>query len=473
MAGRFNTVTEEIQNSIRLVSFASDECTKSLANTVCELGHRVEFVQNDTWLDYHEDTSGNTIVLIENEDFVRSNILHSFGRSRGSGLLGVFCFEANGWDKQIVRNCPDFVFWPCSRFEIQCRIERIFCCQHVSNLVWSTDNLSEKIKQLKLIGESDVFVSAMSELSVFADCDAPVLIQGETGTGKELAAQAVHALSERCDKPFVAVNCGAIPDNLFENELFGHEKGAFTDAKESQKGLVAQAQGGTLFLDEIDALSPMAQVALLRFLEVQEYRPLGGQSVKIADTRIITATNARLTDLRNSTMFRQDLLFRLDVFEIRLPPLRERGFDIDLLTQHFLQRYALKYGKPEKSLHPGMLDWMREYEWKGNVRELDNFIHRAFLLSKTKLIFMPKPSPGQSTSASSQSRGMPWRNLSFKEAKNNTLEQFEKSYITWLMSETHGNLSMAARKTGQQRSSLRKLLHKHGIDKNAWRPDLQ
>ena len=466
-------MNEVIQDSIRLVSFASDECTKSLAHTVCELGHRIEFVQNDTWLDYHEDSPGNTIVLVENEDFVQSNLLHSFDRSRGAGLLGVFCLEANGWDRQIVRNCPDFVIWPCSRFEIQYRIERIFCSPHVSNASWTVNNLADKFKQLKLIGESDVFIAAMSELFVFAGCDAPVLIQGETGTGKELAARAIHALSDRRNQPFVAVNCGAIPDNLIENELFGHEKGAFTDAKESQKGLVAQAQGGTLFLDEIDTLSAMAQVALLRFLELQEYRPLGGQSVKTGDTRIITATNARLAQTQSSGKFRQDLLFRLDVLSIALPPLRERGFDIDLLAQYFLRCYAVKYGKPDKFMHPGMLDWMREYEWKGNIRELDNFIHRAFLLSKTKLIFMPKPLPGQSTSTSSQSRGMPWRNLSFKEAKNDTLENFEKSYITWLMSETRGNISMAARKTGQQRSSLRKLLHKHGIDKNAWLPDLQ
>src|SRR5262245_6323640 len=202
--------------------------------------------------------------------------------------------------------------------------------------------------RLNMLGHAPAFTEALRIIGRIATVDATVLIQGETGTGKELAARAVHYLSRRRDGPFIPVNCGALPDNLLESELFGHVRGAFTDAKQPNRGLVAQAEGGTLFLDEVEAMTPRAQVVLLRFLQDHKYRPVGGRLLSSGNVRVIASTNLDLEQLVQQNEFRRDLLFRLSILSVTMPPLRHREDDVLLLAEYFLRRFASQYGKPTK-----------------------------------------------------------------------------------------------------------------------------
>jgi len=203
--------------------------------------------------------------------------------------------------------------------------------------------------KLNLLGKSLEFTQVLQQIDRFARCDAALLINGETGIGKELVARAIHYLSQRRDGPFIPVNCGAIPDSLIGSELFGHSRGAFTDAREARQGLIAQAEGGTLFLDELETLSASGQVALLRFLQDHEYRPLGASQSRLANVRVIGATNANLAALAKQGTFRQDLLYRLNVLTLDLPPLRSRGDDAVVLAQAFLRTLCSRYQQPQRS----------------------------------------------------------------------------------------------------------------------------
>ncbi|NIR30221.1 MAG: sigma-54-dependent Fis family transcriptional regulator [Gammaproteobacteria bacterium] len=322
--------------------------------------------------------------------------------------------------------------------------------------------LDECVK-LNILGHSPALLEAVSVLRKFARCDAPVLIEGETGTGKELAARAIHYLGARRDYPFVPVNCGALPDNLLENEFFGHERGAFTDAKERQAGLVEQAHRGTLLLDEVDALSEKGQVTLLRFLEEQEYRPLGGKSPRKADVRIVAASNVDLMMLTSQGRFRRDLMFRLHVLSVSLPPLRERGSDIQLLAEYFLHRYSARYRQGAKTLHPDTLEWMLGHPWIGNIRELENLLHRYYLLTEGPLIEIPAGGLRNGDPARASSVRGAQRAISFRRAKAQAITAFERSYLQSLLAETGGNISLAARLAGKDRSALRRLIQKHGV----------
>lgn len=469
MAAEPQNLFEQVHETIRLVSFASDSCSSTVTGALQQMGFTIEIVAGDRWLSNREMAPANTIVLLGSAQMDAARLRESLMRSTHPQLLAIERDDALSWDPVIASHCQDIVSWPCETFEFKYRIDRLFRRSEWPREENPPNFLVDALKRCGIVGRSQVFLDAMHDLLQFAAWDVPIFIQGETGTGKELAARAVHDCSKRSNKVFISINCGALPDNLVENELFGHERGAFTDARESQLGLVAQADGGTLFLDEVDTLSPPAQVALLRFLDTLEYRPLGGKGVKVANVRILAATNADLQKLASTGRFRKDLLYRLDVCGVMLPPLRDRRGDVDRLANHFLKRYAKKYRQPPKILHPGMLDWMRDAEWKGNVRELDNMLHRLFLLAKSSQIFVPQPTPGQSTSGCDHVRGIPWRKKSYKDAKKDALDVFERNYLTWLISEASGNLSLAARKTQLQRSSLRRLLQKHGIDKSAWK----
>jgi DNA-binding NtrC family response regulator len=305
-----------------------------------------------------------------------------------------------------------------------------------------------------------------------------VLIEGETGTGKELVARAIHYNSARAERAFIPVNCGAIPENLVENELFGHERGAFTDARCSQTGLIAQAEGGTLFLDEVETLPAKAQVALLRFLEDRQYKRLGSAAPLQADVRVVAASNASLAGLCEAGRCRSDFYFRLNILSITLPPLRERVGDIELLAGHFLGRYTAEYGLPSKHLHPDTLAWMRTYHWPGNVRELEHLIHRAVLMAEGACIRLESYSDRdvgpQSQSDRCVSPPVPQQDpmaltrMSFQQAKTQASEEFERRYLTQLMTEVHGNVTLAARRAGKERRALGKLLKKHGLGREQY-----
>jgi two-component system response regulator GlrR len=320
-----------------------------------------------------------------------------------------------------------------------------------------------------MVGRSAAFLHVERLISKIATYDTAILIEGETGTGKELAARSIHYRSARRGMPFVPVNCGAIPDSLVENELFGHRRGAFTGASDSRQGLIAQAEGGTLFLDEVDALSPKAQVTLLRFIQDQEYRPLGCAHAESGNVRIIAASNANLLKLAETGEFRADLLFRLKILSVELPPVRERHGDVELLAKHYLQKFSQKYGKPVKSLHPDTLAWMNTYDWPGNVRELEHLIHREFLLSDGPTISLHCESGEMDRRRRPDRRGV---NLEagFGVAKTLAIAEFEKRFLTQLLSLSDGNVTRAAKLAGKERRALGKLLKKHGLDKNCILP---
>ena len=294
-----------------------------------------------------------------------------------------------------------------------------------------------------LVGNSLSFLQAIGDIPLLAKSDATVLIEGETGTGKELVARAIHYRSAREGKPFIPVNCGALPDHLFENELFGHIKGAFTDASSAEKGLVGEAEGGTILLDEIDMLSASAQVKLLRFLHDKEYRPLGSSRNLIAEVRIVAATNVNLLDQVQAKKFREDLYYRLSALAICLPPLRDRIEDIPLLAAYFLARYASQYGRGSLHLSPGVGEKLLAYPWPGNVRELEGVIQRAVILtSGTVLQPDDVDLPGSFKSEVSEG-GL------FRDAKSQAIEQFERAYLINLLASHQGNITGAARRAGK------------------------
>lgn len=315
-----------------------------------------------------------------------------------------------------------------------------------------------------LVGNSPPFRKLLQLLNRFASYDVTLLIEGETGTGKELVGRAIHYASARKGMPFVPVNCGALPDSLIENELFGHRRGAYTGASETHCGLIAQANGGTLFLDEIDALSAKGQVTLLRFMQDLEYRPLGSIQSEKVDVRIIAASNADLMKCAARGEFRQDLLYRLRVLTLELPPLRERQGDVELLAMHYLRLFSKKYGKPEKALNPESLAWMNRYAWPGNVRELENLIHREFLLAEGPILSIPSPAGHEERRQQPDRRGIDV-DIGFAAAKARVVNDFEKRYLQALLTRSRGNVTQAARLAGKERRALGKLLKKHGLDR--------
>jgi transcriptional regulator with PAS, ATPase and Fis domain len=316
---------------------------------------------------------------------------------------------------------------------------------------------------LNLIGRSRPFSAALALIEKFAACDHVVLLQGETGTGKELAARAIHYLSARQGSPFIPVNCGALPEALVESELFGHVRGAFTDARESRPGMIAMAHGGTLFLDEIETMAMRAQVALLRFLQDKEYRPIGGRLVACSNTRVVGATNADLPAMVREGKFRPDLFYRLNVLTVCLPPLRERPGDVMLLAEHLVERFNRESKGPPKSLHPDSAATLVSHLWPGNVRELENLMLRQYLLESGRVIhinYVDAETHQNNPRLSSDSIGG-----AFKTAKAKAVAAFEQSYVTALLSRSGGNLSLAARLSGKDRSDLSKMLRKHGIQR--------
>jgi DNA-binding NtrC family response regulator len=321
--------------------------------------------------------------------------------------------------------------------------------------------------QQSLVGNSPVFLEAVRLIRKIAACDATVLIQGETGTGKELAARAIHYLGSRKNAPFVAVNCGAIPESLIESELFGHARGAFTDAREARAGLVTQARGGTLFLDEVESLSPRGQVALLRFLQDGEYRPLGGPVVRDANVRSIASTNVDLATVASRGTYRTDFLFRLCVLVLDLPPLRSRDGDALLIAEYFIRRFSAQYGIPPRLLGQEAREYILRHEWPGNVRELENLIHRELLLGERSDMSIGQLPAPRSAAPKGETVGI--TDLQFRQAKARAISEFERAYITELLQRTQGNVSQAARLSGKERSRLGKLVKKYGLNRVAFR----
>jgi DNA-binding NtrC family response regulator len=451
-----------------LVPFATPTETRSLESALLVLGQPAQIISPATWLSTVDSNqlAGPTILFLGERDYPSRDICSTLETRRNS-VIAVFARDVASFCQEIAISCQDFIYWPCANQELGFRIERLWGPQ-AHQPPRDEAALLEEFADLNLLGRSPVFVAALKLIKRVARCDAPVLIDGETGTGKELAARAIHYLSARRDQPFIPVNCGAVPDNLFENELFGHARGAYTDAREAQPGLVALADGGTLFLDEVDALSAKGQVALLRFLQDQHYRPLGGRETRRADIRVLAAANVDVGGLVTQGRFRSDLLFRLRVLAVTLPPLRQRHGDIALLAEHFLNQYRLRYDQPRKRFAPETLRWLLDQPWPGNVREIESFTHREFVLADGDILRLHGTLlsvPEQHADLSAHLDPSLPCDIGLKESKARVIAEFEKDYLTALLAETGGNVSQAARRAGKERRALGKLLKKHGIER--------
>jgi DNA-binding NtrC family response regulator len=314
-----------------------------------------------------------------------------------------------------------------------------------------------------IIGSGTWIKELYDRIAMVAPTDVTVAIFGESGTGKELVARTIHSSSQRLDAPFVVVNCAAIPEHLLEDELFGHVRGAFTDATRDREGLLAAAHTGTLFLDEIGEMPLPLQAKLLRVLQSQEFRRIGDDQDRRVDVRIVTATNRDLDSLVANGSFRQDLYYRINVFPLHLPPLRERPEDIALLVHHFVQKYRARLGKHIDGASPAALARLSAYDFPGNVRELENKIHQAMVIAAGPQIeehdvALPVPAPGSAAARVDVTRP-------FRDVKQETIDAFEKDYLTELLRVHRGNLAQAARAAHMDRKNLWALVERHGLDR--------
>mgnify|MGYP000606564762 CR=1 FL=1 len=309
-----------------------------------------------------------------------------------------------------------------------------------------------------ILGRSQIHIDLLDKLSRVACTDAEILISGPSGVGKELYARFAHEKSKRAAFPLISVNCGAIPSELLENELFGHRDGAYTSARDSHEGLVAEAENGTLFFDEIDALPPQGQVKLLRFIQLKEYRRLGDSRIRKANLRFIAATNAELPSLVEQGRFRGDLYYRLSVFPVFVPPLSQRRDDIALLLGEFATRCSDNYQLPRIVLSPRALQFLLDYDWPGNVRELENCVKYLTCLQLTRPVDK-YDLPMRCAPASSGPNGADLLEKSFTAARM----EFERRYVTEALRKANGNVTRAAEESGEYRKKMARLIKKHGL----------
>jgi DNA-binding NtrC family response regulator len=349
----------------------------------------------------------------------------------------------------------DFMFWPPREREL---------CERVRRLVGGAterESVENKLVQemgfAQLVGKDPAFLRTVNQIPLLATSDAPVLLLGETGTGKELCARALHHLSPRRNFPFIPVDCGALPEHLAENELFGHTRGAFTDAHTEQKGLAGMAEGGTLFLDEVDSLSLTVQAKLLRFLEQRSYRSLGADRFTQANVRLLAASNRDLDGLVREKQFRSDLYFRLNVLQLGLPALRERPLDIEVLAKYFLESLPRPVGAPPKVFSPGVLRLFHHYRWPGNIRELFNVVQRAVVLSTGHQILPTHITlPGFAETGTAAS-------TTFRQARAKAVASFERLYVEEMLRKHHGNITRAALEAHKDRRAFGRLAKKYSL----------
>jgi two-component system, NtrC family, response regulator GlrR len=382
-----------------------------------------------------------------------------------SYIIGVLCLgPTRNRQRHIkkVEQLNDFLTCPFEEFELHLRlppmeqVERTFlpsAGQYEGNSIAQGSGL---------IGESRNFLQVLEKLPKLLQAEGTILLTGETGTGKELFARAIHYGSSRKGAPFIPVNCGALPDHLFENELFGHVKGAFTDASSEQKGLIDEAEGGTLFLDEIDSLSLLSQVKLLRFLQDHEYRPLGSSKSRTSNVRVLAATNQDLKALVRKNRFREDLYYRVNIFSLCLPPLRDRLDDIPRLAHYFLAQTAGKTGKFPFQLSSDAVQKLLAYPWFGNVRELETVIQRTVMFCQSCTI------QAEDIDLPSENSTPPLTQQTLQQAKQAILAQFERNFLADLLAVHHGNVTHAARAAGTERRAFQRLLKKHHLNRSAF-----
>ncbi|MCF8104651.1 MAG: sigma-54 dependent transcriptional regulator [Desulfohalobiaceae bacterium] len=320
--------------------------------------------------------------------------------------------------------------------------------ERIRENIYLRQQQKEQARFENLLGQSRAMLEVFELIRDVAPMESTVLISGETGTGKELAAKAIHSNSSRCQGPFVAVNCGALPEHLMESELFGHQKGAFTDARETRKGRLELACGGTLFLDEIGEVSSRMQIDLLRVLEERVFYRVGGTQPLKADFRVLTATNKDLREEVARKAFREDLFYRLNVVSLEMPPLRRRKEDIPLLADYFRNRFAQETNKEVDGFSRAAVDEMMLYEWPGNVRELQNAVERAVVVVKKRFI-----EPGD----------LPISSQPQAESGDLSLAGLEKAHIAQILEQTNWNITRSAGILGIDRSTLYKKINRYNL----------
>ena len=381
-------------------------------------------------------------------------------------LLPVLMLTAHGTIPDAVRALQRGVFGylakPFEARDLMAEVERALAASQAlgANIpIEATDAESGEAWREAILTRSPRMQQLLAEARMVAQSDASVLIHGDSGTGKELLARAIHAASARSRQNFVAVNCGAIPDNLVESELFGHVKGAFTGAVRERPGLFVEAQRGTIFLDEIAELPLSMQVKLLRVLQERELRPVGAErSVKL-DVRVIAASHRKLDDEVAAGRFREDLFYRLNVVGLALPPLAQRREDIPLLAQYFMATLAQRYGKVVTGFAAGAIELLAAASWPGNVRQLQNAVEKCVVLATSPLLDTALVQRALSNRAGDM--------LPFDEARR----QFERDYLTQLLKLTAGNVSQAARLAQRNRTDFYTLLGRHQLDPSAFKTD--
>jgi len=354
----------------------------------------------------------------------------------------------------------DFIEKPFTSKKLLACVDRVFSQKDDTEILDKINK--EKNDSLKaIIYKSEQMERVIQLVKKIAPGNMNVLITGESGTGKELIARAVHGLSKRNMNPFVPVNCGALPENLFESEIFGHEKGAFTGAFKTKPGLLEFANQGTFFFDEIGDLSLNLQVKLLRMLEERKIRRVGGQEEIEIDLRIIAATNKDILKSVEENNFREDLYYRINTIIVEIPPLRERQNDIPVLAKHLLNDLNSKNDKEVNNISNEAVESLQKYLWPGNVRELQNIISRAFYLCNSELIQkqdLPLPITNSQFSANSD-----MLSLSYKNAKEQIFENFELEYLSHHLKKNKGNISKTAEECGLDRRSIHRLIKKYNI----------
>ena len=417
-------------------------------------------------------------------------LLHVRKHWEQSSVIGLFREGENtarGVSQCLASGLDDFISYPFKEIDLAPRILRLVQRKNETSTFPRAEVVKKMSHEEHLVGQAKPFLHVIEKIPSLAWSDATVMIYGETGTGKELIARAIHYNSHRHGKPFIPVNCGALPDHLIENELFGHAKGAFTDASTTEKGLIAEAEGGTLFLDEVDTLSYSAQIKLLRFLQDKEYRHIGSSKSRVANVRVVAATNSNLRYLVEAKRFREDLYYRLNVLSLMLPPLRERVSDIPLLADHFLARYAKKNRRGLWHLSEGAVQKLIRYSWPGNVRELEGTMQRAVVLCTSSVlepedIDLLSPCGRELLEDSSlredkeeafspfiRASDLLVTDHSLQKVKIQAVSQLERSYLTNLLITHKGNITHAAKAAGKDRRTLQRLLQKYNLDARVFR----
>ena len=362
--------------------------------------------------------------------------------------------EITGW---LQAGVADYVTPPFTAASLLPRLLRLVASKAVAE--------DQPIDIEGMVGRSAAFNALVDQIHAVARCDGTVLIQGETGTGKELCARAIHRLSRRRSRPFCAVNCGSIPRDLVENELFGHREAAYTGASASKVGLIGEAEGGTLLFDEVDSFGLGEQATLLRFLQNHEYRPLGATRIVTANVRILAATNANLREKVRHKEFREDLYYRLDMLRLCVPPLRERREDIPLIARAALMKFAAKFQARARVFTDEAIGALIAYDWPGNVRELEHVIGRAVAFG-----FYDEVIGRDRLEISGASHDAPLLPVSLRDGKRRVVEEFERSRLCAYLAAHDGNIGRAARAAGKNRRAFWELMRKYSIRAQEFQP---